>query len=135
MGVRPCGAERARRDDPSRRRRRWLADGAVGDRRRSARRRRSNRERRRASVRSRRRRHGPAVAQPAMAHGTRRATAVRRTRGLRLHLLHALLPRAPAAAVGGALTPIGSISLLTLPGDHDTWSVTIFVATGDQPLK
>jgi len=37
--------------------------------------------------------------------------------------------------LAGALTPIGSISLLTLPGDHDTWSVTIFVATGDQPLK
>ena len=37
--------------------------------------------------------------------------------------------------LGGALTPLGSISLLTLPGDHDTWSVTIFVATGDQPLK
>jgi len=37
--------------------------------------------------------------------------------------------------LGGALTPIGSISLLTLPGDHDAWSVTVFVATGDQPLK
>ena len=37
--------------------------------------------------------------------------------------------------LGGALTPLGSISVLTLPGDHDTWSVTIFVATGDQPLK
>ena len=35
----------------------------------------------------------------------------------------------------GALMPIGSISLLTLPGDNDTWSVTVFVATGDQPLK
>jgi len=35
----------------------------------------------------------------------------------------------------GPLTPIGSISLLTLPGDNGTWSVTIFVATGDQPLK
>jgi 2-polyprenyl-6-methoxyphenol hydroxylase-like FAD-dependent oxidoreductase len=34
-----------------------------------------------------------------------------------------------------SLTPLGSISLLTLPGDNDTWSVTIFVATGDQPLK
>jgi 2-polyprenyl-6-methoxyphenol hydroxylase-like FAD-dependent oxidoreductase len=33
------------------------------------------------------------------------------------------------------LMPIGSIALLTLPGDNDTWSVTIFVATGDQPLK
>jgi 2-polyprenyl-6-methoxyphenol hydroxylase-like FAD-dependent oxidoreductase len=37
--------------------------------------------------------------------------------------------------LAGALTPLGSISLLTLPGDHDTWSVTIFVVTGDQPLK
>jgi 2-polyprenyl-6-methoxyphenol hydroxylase-like FAD-dependent oxidoreductase len=35
----------------------------------------------------------------------------------------------------GALMPLGSISLLTLPGDNDTWSVTIFAATGDQPLK
>ena len=33
------------------------------------------------------------------------------------------------------LMAIGSITLLTLPGDNDTWSVTIFVATGDQPLK
>jgi 2-polyprenyl-6-methoxyphenol hydroxylase-like FAD-dependent oxidoreductase len=35
----------------------------------------------------------------------------------------------------GALMPLGSISLLTIPGDNDTWSVTIFVAAGDQPLK
>ena len=34
-----------------------------------------------------------------------------------------------------ALTALGSISLLTLPADNGTWSVTIFVATGDQPLK
>src|SRR4029434_7789472 len=27
------------------------------------------------------------------------------------------------------------MSLLTLPSDNDTWSVTVFVATGDQPLK
>ena len=33
------------------------------------------------------------------------------------------------------LTPVGTISLLTLPGDNDTWSVTIFTAAGDQPLK
>ena len=33
------------------------------------------------------------------------------------------------------LMPLGTITLLTLPGDNDTWSVTIFVATGDQPLK
>lgn len=33
------------------------------------------------------------------------------------------------------LSHIGTISILTLPGDNDTWSVTIFVASGDQPLK
>jgi 2-polyprenyl-6-methoxyphenol hydroxylase-like FAD-dependent oxidoreductase len=32
-------------------------------------------------------------------------------------------------------TAIGTMSLLTLPGDNGTWSVTIFSATGDQPLK
>jgi hypothetical protein len=31
--------------------------------------------------------------------------------------------------------PVGSISLLTLAGDHGTWSVTVFSAAGDQPLK
>ena len=36
---------------------------------------------------------------------------------------------------GPTLTPLGAISLLTLPGDNDTWSVTIFTAHGDQPLK
>lgn len=35
----------------------------------------------------------------------------------------------------GTLTPLGSMSLLTLPGDNGTWCVTVFVATGDQPLK
>jgi 2-polyprenyl-6-methoxyphenol hydroxylase-like FAD-dependent oxidoreductase len=33
------------------------------------------------------------------------------------------------------LTPLGTISVLTLPGDNGTWSVTVFGATGDQPLK
>ncbi len=37
--------------------------------------------------------------------------------------------------MGPALTPLGSISLLTLPGDNGTWSVTVFTAAGDQPLK
>jgi 2-polyprenyl-6-methoxyphenol hydroxylase-like FAD-dependent oxidoreductase len=38
-------------------------------------------------------------------------------------------PRAPL------LSPIGSFSLLTLPGDNGTWSVTIYTSTGDRPLK
>jgi 2-polyprenyl-6-methoxyphenol hydroxylase-like FAD-dependent oxidoreductase len=36
---------------------------------------------------------------------------------------------------GPALTALGSISLLTLPADNGTWSVTIFTSAGDQPLK
>jgi len=33
------------------------------------------------------------------------------------------------------LVPVGSFSVLTLPCDNDTWSVTLFGSTGDQPLK
>jgi 2-polyprenyl-6-methoxyphenol hydroxylase-like FAD-dependent oxidoreductase len=36
---------------------------------------------------------------------------------------------------GPALDPIGSISVLTLDGDNDTWSVTLFGPTRDAPLK
>ena len=36
---------------------------------------------------------------------------------------------------GATLTFIGTMSLLTLPGDNGTWSVTLFAAAGDQPLK
>ncbi len=32
-------------------------------------------------------------------------------------------------------TLVGTFSLLTLPGDNDTWSVTVFISSGDQPLK
>jgi 2-polyprenyl-6-methoxyphenol hydroxylase-like FAD-dependent oxidoreductase len=32
-------------------------------------------------------------------------------------------------------TPVGSFSILVLPGDNDTWSVTLYSAAGDQPLK
>lgn len=37
--------------------------------------------------------------------------------------------------VGPVLMPLGSVTLLTLSGDNETWSVTIFTASGDQPLK
>src|SRR5205814_3870492 len=37
--------------------------------------------------------------------------------------------------MGPFLLPIGSFSILTLPSDANTWSVTVFVASGDQPLK
>jgi len=32
------------------------------------------------------------------------------------------------------LTPLGSISILTLPADNDTWSVTLFGSSADRPL-
>lgn len=34
-----------------------------------------------------------------------------------------------------ALSPIGSISILTLDGDNDTWSVTVFGRSDDAPIK
>lgn len=37
--------------------------------------------------------------------------------------------------LGPVLTPLGTISVLTLPGDNGTWSVTVFGASGDLPLK
>jgi 2-polyprenyl-6-methoxyphenol hydroxylase-like FAD-dependent oxidoreductase len=33
------------------------------------------------------------------------------------------------------LTPIGSFSIITLPSDRETWSVTIYAAAGDRPFK
>jgi len=39
------------------------------------------------------------------------------------------------AFVGPILTPADSFSILTLPGDNDTWSVTLFTATGDPVMK
>lgn len=39
------------------------------------------------------------------------------------------------ARLGPPLVPIGTISLATIEGDNDTWSVTIFSASGDPPLK
>src|SRR3954452_11079377 len=37
--------------------------------------------------------------------------------------------------LSGPLMPAESFSLLTMRGDNDTWSVTLFTATGDSPLK
>jgi 2-polyprenyl-6-methoxyphenol hydroxylase-like FAD-dependent oxidoreductase len=37
--------------------------------------------------------------------------------------------------MGPTLMPAGTVSILTLPGDNGTWSVTLFMMAGDQPLK
>ncbi|MDQ4037090.1 MAG: FAD-dependent oxidoreductase [Actinomycetota bacterium] len=36
---------------------------------------------------------------------------------------------------GGVVTPIGSFSVLTLHGDNDTWSLTLFTSSGDAAFK
>ncbi|GAC1309248.1 MAG: FAD-dependent oxidoreductase [Acidimicrobiales bacterium] len=36
---------------------------------------------------------------------------------------------------GAPLFPVGSVSLLTLPGDNDTWSVTIFARSDDAEMR
>jgi flavin-dependent dehydrogenase len=36
---------------------------------------------------------------------------------------------------GPLLAPIGTFSVLTLPSDNGTWSVTTYISSGDQPLK
>jgi 2-polyprenyl-6-methoxyphenol hydroxylase-like FAD-dependent oxidoreductase len=43
--------------------------------------------------------------------------------------------RSRPTPIGPPLAPIGTISLLTFHSDNDTWSVTIYSATGDTPLK
>jgi 2-polyprenyl-6-methoxyphenol hydroxylase-like FAD-dependent oxidoreductase len=37
--------------------------------------------------------------------------------------------------IGPALAAHGTVSILTLPGDNDSWMVVLFMASGDQPLK
>ncbi len=39
------------------------------------------------------------------------------------------------ALLGPPLVSIGTISLLTIEGDNDTWSVTVFSSSGDAPVK
>jgi 2-polyprenyl-6-methoxyphenol hydroxylase-like FAD-dependent oxidoreductase len=39
------------------------------------------------------------------------------------------------AFVAPPLTPLGSISVLTLPADNDTWSVTLYAAAADAPTR
>ncbi len=41
----------------------------------------------------------------------------------------------PPAMLGPPLVPFGSFSLLTLPGDNDTWSVTVWGASADALLR
>jgi 2-polyprenyl-6-methoxyphenol hydroxylase-like FAD-dependent oxidoreductase len=57
-----------------------------------------------------------------------------RDRGYTYYTRYFRGPERPAFK-GPGLTPIGSFSLLTLYGDNDTWSATIFITSDDRPLK
>jgi 2-polyprenyl-6-methoxyphenol hydroxylase-like FAD-dependent oxidoreductase len=57
-----------------------------------------------------------------------------RDRGYTYYTRYFRGPERPAF-MGPGLTPIGSFSLLTLYGDNDTWSATIFITSDDRPLK
>ena len=92
VGPRARGAGGARRRGPPRRRRRGAHRAVV--RRDAARHRRAHRPRRRAARRPRRRRRRPPLAAAPLPRGRRRPPAARAGRGLRLHLLHAVLPLA-----------------------------------------
>ena len=39
------------------------------------------------------------------------------------------------ALLGPMNTPMGTVSVLTLPADNDCWSVTLYCSSGDRPLK
>lgn len=44
-------------------------------------------------------------------------------------------PGAMPAIMGGMLAPYGSFSILTLPADNDTWSVTLYGLSDDKELR
>jgi hypothetical protein len=83
-------------------------------------------------------RDGPPLPPARAARGPRRPARARGGRGPRLHLLHGFSPlgRRRAAAVRAALlTPFSSFSLLTLPPDRGTWSVTVYVSAATARMK
>ncbi len=84
-----------------------------------------------------RRRDGPAfagvgAADPARA--PRRRTEQAEDSGFAYYTRYFTGPGLPSL-IGPPLMPIGTISVLTLPGDNGTWSVTVFGASGDAPLE
>lgn len=43
--------------------------------------------------------------------------------------------RVPEPRVGALATPVGSLTILTLPSDRGTWCVTLFLSARDTPLR
>ncbi|MDN5915210.1 MAG: FAD-dependent oxidoreductase [Pseudonocardia sp.] len=65
--------------------------------------------------------------------GARVPAAESEDRGFAYYTRYFTGPSAPGG--GAALIPMGSVSLLPLHGDNDTWSVTLFGLSGDRPLR
>jgi 2-polyprenyl-6-methoxyphenol hydroxylase-like FAD-dependent oxidoreductase len=66
--------------------------------------------------------------------GARPPAAEAEDRGFAYYTRYFTGPRRPARR-GPPLMPLGSVTVLTLDGDNDTWSVTLFGLSGDAPLK
>jgi 2-polyprenyl-6-methoxyphenol hydroxylase-like FAD-dependent oxidoreductase len=66
--------------------------------------------------------------------GARAPTVESEDRGFVYYTRYFTGPNRPQRR-GPALDPMGSISVLTLDGDNDTWSLTLFGPTRDAPLK
>ena len=68
------------------------------------------------------------------AAGAREPTATAQDRGFVYYTRYFTGPTRPQL-LGRALDPMGSFSVLTLDGDNNTWSVTLYALSGDAPLK
>ena len=71
----------------------------------------------------------------AAAEAARRRPATRRPRTAAFSTTRASSAARLPELRGAPLTPLGTFSILTLPGDAGTWSLTLFASARDQPLK
>jgi len=68
------------------------------------------------------------------AAGGRPPTVTSQESGFTYYTRYFTAPERPAQ-IGGAIAMLGTFLILTLPGDNDTWSVTLWAPSGDRPLK
>lgn len=67
--------------------------------------------------------------------GTRPAIEESEKSGFFYYTRYFHAPSGPPAAQAGLLVPVGSFSLLYLPADNWTWSVTVYVSSHDAALR
>ena len=125
---------RAGRRDPPRRRRDRARD--APDRRPRARQRRAHRRRRAARRRPRGRRDGPRLRRCPKLLAAAGGDPVHEESEDTGFLYYTRYFRGEVPEIRGPLNmPVGTFSILTLPGDNGTWSVTLYASAGDRPLK